>query len=112
MLRSEHSGEATRRLSVFRLVPTARRDDRRFARDAFHGEVVVRAYSALDARTVAKEAEAAALPDAPPERSPFDDETVYTVIEVPGANLLRGGRRGLIAGRFAPSAAGATPVAR
>ena len=93
-------------LAVFRLIPTAKRDDRRFARDAFHGEVVVRAHSAEDARVVAREAEAAALPDALPERSPFADASLYSVIEVAGADFLRGGRRGLIAGRFSPAADG------
>jgi len=102
MLRSER-GEEAQVCRLFRLVPTARRDDRRFARDAFHGEVVVRALSVEDARSVAAEAEAAALPDASPERSPFGDAALYSVIEIPGVDFLRGGVRGLVAGRFNPS---------
>lgn len=100
LFQQDRAEEPTRRLSVFRLVPTARRADRRFARDAFHGEVVVRAYSAPDARKVAEEAESAALLEGAPETSPFADVALYTVIEVPGAGLLRGGRRGVITGRF------------
>jgi hypothetical protein len=96
-------GGKTDRLAIFRLVPTTARHDRRFARDALHGEVVVRAFSAADARQVASDAElelqAAAASAAD---SPFQDETLYAVIEVPGVDFLRGGQRGLIAGRFAP----------
>ena len=90
-------------LAVFRLVPTAQRDDRRFARDAFHGEIVVRALSADDARDVAAAAEAVALDGPPPSGSPFRDPALYTVIEVPGAGFMRPGARGLIAGRFVRS---------
>jgi len=93
----------TARLLIFRLVPTASRDNRRRARDAFHGEVVVRAYSAADARVVAWEAERTSG-DGDGEfadGSPFRDPELYTVIEVPGVDFLRSGKRGLIAGRFA-----------
>lgn len=96
-------GEAAR-LAIFRLVPTAARDDRRFARDALHGEVVVRAHSVEDARRVATEAELASRGEAgsaASDDSPFRDESLYTVIEVPGVEFLRSGERGLIAGRFA-----------
>jgi hypothetical protein len=31
----------------------------------------------------------------------FGDPELYTVIEVPGVDFLRSGKRGLIAGRFA-----------
>ncbi|HET7715561.1 MAG TPA: hypothetical protein VFK86_08020 [Bauldia sp.] len=93
------------RLAIFRLVPTASRNDRRQARGAFHGEVVVRAYSAEDARTVACEAEMAAGEGDPNGDSPFRDADRYTVIEVPGVDFLRSGKRGLIAGRFAAKAA-------
>ncbi len=106
VLKPEQETDSGAGLSVFRLVPTARREDRRFARDAFHGEVVVRASSEADARKVAAEAEAEALPESPRERSPFTDASLYTVIAVPGAPFLRGGRRGLIAGRFNPSKVG------
>jgi hypothetical protein len=88
-------------LSIYRLIPTAARSDRRFARDALHGEIVVRACSPSDARNVASEAEAAALEGSPPGGSPFNDATLYTVIEVAGAGLLRPGRRGVVTGRFA-----------
>lgn len=92
-------------LGIYRLVPTAARNDRRLARDALHGEVVVRAYSAEDARLVAIEAEFACRraerrPGASDD-SPFRDESLYAVVEVPGAAFLRPGKRGLIAGRFA-----------
>jgi hypothetical protein len=93
-------------LSIYRLIPTATRSDRRFARDAFHGEIVVRACSPSDARRVASEAEAASLEGPPPEGSPFHDPTLYSVIEVAGAGLLRPGKRGVVTGRFS-----AKPVA-
>jgi hypothetical protein len=89
------------RLAIYRLVPTPARNDRRFARDALHGEVVVRAYSPDDARRVAAEAERSAQAEAHDGESPFADLTLYTVIEVPGVDFLRSGTRGLIAGRFA-----------
>lgn len=95
----------TQRLAIFRLVPTAARDDRRFARDALHGELVVRARSIEDARAVAIEAEQASrgggARPAVSKDSPFRDETLYTVIEVSGVEFLKSGKRGLIAGRFA-----------
>lgn len=90
----------TARLAIFRLVPTPARSDRRFARDALHGELVVRAHSAEDARRVAAEAERAAR-GAGEAESPFGDEALYTVIEIPGVDFLKSGKRGLIAGRFA-----------
>jgi hypothetical protein len=94
------------RLAIFRLVPTASRTDRRHARDAFHGEVVVRAWSAGDARRVASDAELASTAgETAAEDSPFQDETLYAVIEVPGVDFLCAGKRGLIAGRFASKAA-------
>lgn len=100
--RSEARDADEGRLAIFRLVPTTARHDRRFARDALHGEVVVRAYSAADARRVASDAETAAQADAPAAAgSPFQDEALYAVIEVPGVDFLRGGKRGLIAGRLA-----------
>ena len=104
MDRSEGSGgDETPRLAIFRLVPTTARHDRRFARDALHGEVVVRAFSADDARQVASDAELECQASgATAADSPFHDETLYAVIEVPGVDFLRGGKRGLIAGRFAP----------
>ena len=88
------------RLAVYRLIPTAARNDRRFARDAFHGEIVVRAYSPSDARAVASEAEAACLEEGQAAESPFLDEALYTVIEVPGVGFLRSGKRGVVTGRF------------
>jgi hypothetical protein len=105
--RSEGQGGAgTARLAIFRLVPTTARHDRRFARDALHGEVVVRAMSPEDARRVASDAELKfQAPGASAADSPFQDETLYAVIEVPGVDFLRGGERGLIAGRFAPKPA-------
>ena len=95
-------------LAIFRLVPTASRHVRRQARDAFHGEVVVRALSAEDARAVACEAERSSGEGDARDAgdSPFRDADLYTVIEVPGVDFLRSGKRGLIAGRFA-----AKPVA-
>lgn len=97
------SGDEAARLAIFRLVPTTARHDRRFARDALHGEVVVRAFSAEDARHVASDAELEfQAPGASAVDSPFHDEALYAVIEVPGVDFLRGGKRGLIAGRFAP----------
>jgi hypothetical protein len=93
-------------LSIYRLIPTAARSDRRFARDALHGEIVVRAHSATDARQVAREAEAACQDGEPVGSSPFDDAELYSVIEVAGAGLLRPGKRGVVTGRFA-----AKPVA-
>jgi hypothetical protein len=102
----ERGGDGAPRLAIFRLVPTTARDDRRFARDALHGEVVVRAFSAKDARRVAADAEQASHPEeATSADSPFHDETLYAVIEVPGVDFLRGGKRGLIAGRLAPKPA-------
>lgn len=93
------------RLGIYRLVPTAARNDRRLARNALHGEVVVRAYSAEDARLVATEAELASRraerrPGAA-DKSPFRDESLYAVVEVPGVAFLRPGKRGLIAGHIA-----------
>lgn len=110
MDRPESKNEGgTARLVIFRLVPTASRDNRRKARDAFHGEVVVRAHSAEDARAVACEAEmssedgdAADTDDC----SPFRDPEAYTVIEVRGVDFLNSGKRGLIAGRLAKPADG------
>jgi len=97
---TEKPGDGAR-LAIFRLVPTPLRNDRRFARDSLHGEVVVRAYSPDDARRVAADAERAAQPEAAEAESPFADQALYTVIEVPGVDFLRSGKRGLIAGRFA-----------
>jgi hypothetical protein len=96
-------GGKAARLAIFRLVPTTARHDRRFARDALHGEVVVRAFSAEDARQVASDTVSAphAGMASAPAVSPFQDETLYAVIEVPGVDFLRGGERGLIAGRLA-----------
>ncbi len=88
------------RLGIYRLVPTAARNDRRFARDAFHGEIVVRAFSPADARIVASEAEAG-LEGGLPAESPFRDAALYTVIEVPAVGFLRPGKRGVVTGRFA-----------
>jgi predicted dinucleotide-binding enzyme len=101
--RSEvRGGHEAARLAIFRLVPTTARHDRRFARDALHGEVVVRAFSVEDARQVASDAESEfQAAGASASDSPFHDETLYAVIEVPGVDFLRGGKRGLIAGRFA-----------
>lgn len=106
--RSEGRGrEQAARLAIFRLVPTTARRDRRFARDALHGEVVVRAFSVEDARQVAADAELECqAAGATAADSPFHDETLYAVIEVPGVDFLRGGKRGLIAGRFAPKSVG------
>ena len=108
--RSEGSGgDEAPRLAIFRLVPTTARHDRRFARDALHGEVVVRAFSAEDARRVASDAELEfQAAGAMAADSPFHDEALYAVIEVPGVDFLRGGKRGLIAGRFAPKSDGET----
>jgi hypothetical protein len=102
------SGGHAAGLAIFRLVPTASRHVRRQARDAFHGEVVVRARSAEDARELACEAERSSGEGDAREAgdSPFRDADLYTVIEVPGVDFLRSGKRGLIAGRFA-----AKPVA-
>ena len=105
LLDRPEGGKATEsaRLAIYRLVPTPARSDRRFARDALHGEVVVRARSPDDARQVATEAEKAArmLDGSEAGDSPFRDSSLYTVIEVPGVDFLRSGKRGLIAGRFA-----------
>lgn len=103
MDRLEGGNGGAGRLAIFRLVPTASRNDRRQARDAFHGEVVVRAHSAEDARRVATEAEAEHREGG---ESLFRDADCYTVIEVPGVDFLRSGKRGLIAGRFAKPVAG------
>ena len=92
-------------LAIFRLVPTASRNDRRFARDAFHGEVVVRASSPEDARAVASEAEAASAGTRLRD-SPFRDEALYSVVEVSAVGFLCSGQRGLITGRFAKPVAG------
>lgn len=98
MERSEIGAGA--RLGIYRLVPTAARNDRRFARDAFHGEIVVRAFSPADARIVASEAEAACLEEGASADSPFRDPALYTVIEVPAVGFLRPGKRGVVTGRF------------
>jgi hypothetical protein len=104
MDRPERNGEGEpARLAIFRLVPTASRNDRRHARDAFHGEVVVRARSPEDARQVASEAESEGRRGGD---SLFNDADCYTVIEVPGVDFLRSGKRGLIAGRLAKPVAG------
>lgn len=97
--------DSAKSLAIFRLVPTASRNDRRFARGAFHGEVVVRASSPDDARLVASEAEAACA-GTPPGDSPFRDETRYSVVEVTAVGFLCSGKRGLITGRFAKPVAG------
>ncbi len=105
MDRPESKNEGgTARLVIFRLVPTASRDNRRKARDAFHGEVVVRAHSAEDARAVACEAEMSSEDGNTDDRSPFRDPEAYTVIEVRGVDFLYSGKRGLIAGRMKPEA--------
>ena len=103
MDRPEATDGGAARLAIFRLVPTASRNDRRQARDAFHGEVVVRAWSAEDARRVASEAEGEGQGGS---RSLFRDPECYTVIEVAGVDFLRSGERGLIAGRLARPVAG------
>lgn len=96
MDRPAASGGEAGRLAIFRLVPTASRNDRRQARDAFHGEVVVRASSPEDARRIASEAEEYGQEASD---SLFRDADCYTVIEVPGVDFLRAGKRGVIAGR-------------
>jgi hypothetical protein len=87
-------------LAIYRLVPTAAGRDGSPAA-AFHGEVVVRARSPEDARLVATEADRNSPGGrAGGEPSPFGDDRLYAVVEVPGAAFLRVGPRGLVSGRL------------
>ena len=86
-------------LSLYRLVPIAAANDPRWDMATYQGEVVVRAYSAADARIVAADAEIdyRDVPAAPGDgnttdmASAFRDDKLYTVVdEPPGEHPPRG----------------------
>lgn len=95
-------------LSLYRLVPIAAANDPRWDMATYQGEVVVRAYSAADARIVAADAEVdyRDLQAAPGDgtttdmASAFRDDKLYTVVdEEPGENAAEGPRE-IVAGEI------------
>lgn len=95
------------RLKIYRLVPIAAPDDPNWQNSSGHGEVVVRARTAGDARIVASAAELDfteidALPsegNSTEMASAFRSEKLYTVIEDESGNYEADGPRGVVAGR-------------
>lgn len=94
------------KLRVYRLVPAAAPDDPRWDVATGHGEVVVRAYNAGDARLVAAQAETDFLDiDAKPAHgastrfaSAFLDEKLYRLVEEAPGTYPEDGPRGLVEG--------------
>jgi hypothetical protein len=97
-------------LKIFRLLPVADEADPRWGNADNHGEVIVRARSAADARVVASEAEddfleTDALPgDGNSTRtfSAFRDDKLYTVVEDTTGRYSPLGERQVVAGKIDP----------
>ncbi|MFB9949461.1 hypothetical protein ACFFP0_11415 [Rhizobium puerariae] len=95
------------KLKIYRLVPLAAPDDPNWQNAPPHGEVVVRARTAGDARLVASDAELDFTEiDASPAEgnstdmaSAFRNEKLYTVIEDESGRYEADGRRGVVGGR-------------
>ncbi len=95
------------RMKIYRLVPTAPEDDPNWQNATAHGEVVVRAKTAGDARVVASDAELdfTEIDAAPAEgnstdmASAFRSEKLYSVIEDHSGRYVPNGPRGVIEGR-------------
>lgn len=95
------------RLKVYRLVPLAGADDPNWQNAPSHGEVVVRARTAGDARLIASQAELdfEEIDAAPAEgnstrmASAFRNEKLYTVVEDGSSRFAPNGPRGVIGGR-------------
>ncbi|EUB97899.1 hypothetical protein PMI07_000459 [Rhizobium sp. CF080] len=95
------------RLKIYRLVPTAAPNDPNWQNSPPHGEVVVRAKTAGDARLVASQAELDFMEiDASPSEgnstemaSAFRSDKLYTVIEDTSCRFAPNGPRGVIGGR-------------
>ena len=93
-------------LGIYRLVPIASPKDSAWDLAPNQGEVVVRAFSAADARLVAAEAEAdftsiAAMPGDGVSTAPasaFRTTALYAVREETGGRYPAAGERGVIAG--------------
>lgn len=95
------------KLKIYRLVPIAAPDDPNWQNSSPHGEVVVRARTAGDARLVASAAELDFTEiDASPSEgnstemaSAFRSEKLYTVIEDGSGRYDADGPRGVVAGQ-------------
>lgn len=95
-------------LRIFRLTPTAPPADPAWQNSPSHGEVVVRARTAGDARIVASSAELdfTEIDSAPAEgnstamASAFRNEKLYTVVEDESGRFDHSGERAVIAGRI------------
>lgn len=95
-------------LGLYRLIPRARPDDPRWLGDVPQDGLVVRAYSAADARIVAASAETDFLDiDAKPAHgvetrfaSAFRDELLYQVNEIAEGEFSRDGPRQVVAGQI------------
>lgn len=93
-------------LKIYKLTPIAAADDPNWQNAQSHGEVVVRARTAGDARLVASEAELDFMEiDASPGEgnstlmaSAFRNEKLYTVIEDTSGRFNTEGERGVIEG--------------
>jgi hypothetical protein len=78
-------------LSIFSIAPTSGRDDPRRMGERFHGEIIVRAHSAQDAREVA-------AADMPLDAHLIERDDLYRVVEVNYGDAFRNaGPRGVIA---------------
>lgn len=95
------------RLKLYRLVPVAAVNDPNWENADYQGEVVVRAFSAADARVVAAQAELDfteidALPaegNSTRNASAFRNERLYTVVEMSERQgLAADGPRGVVEG--------------
>jgi hypothetical protein len=94
------------KLKLYRLVPVAAANDPNWDNADYQGEVVVRAFSAADARVVAAQAELDFTEiDASPaegnstrDASAFRNERLYTVVEMLDRQGLADGPRGVVDG--------------
>ncbi len=97
----------TEGLKIFRLVPTAASDDPNWQNSPSHGEVIVRALTAGDARIVASEAEldfteidaAPAEGNSTKEASAFRNDKLYSVVADTSGRFSSDGERGVVGGR-------------
>ncbi len=105
--RSTIPADPPRGCALYRLVPIAAANDPRWDMATFQGEVVVRAYSAADARIVAADAETdfRDVPAAPGDgtttdmASAFRDDKLYTVVDEPPGEYALEGPREVVDGR-------------
>ncbi|KQV29757.1 hypothetical protein ASE23_09520 [Rhizobium sp. Root73] len=95
------------RLKLYRLVPVARAGDPNWDNADNHGEVIVRAFSAADARVTAAEAEldfteidaAPAEGNSTRDASAFRNERLYAVVEMlDQLGVAASGPRGVVDG--------------